>query len=170
MSWAVSLMKASEDAVTLEDVPEGYSHLGTVAQVIERLRSIIPKEWFDNDDDGTLPVAWFGAHGDATSGGVECDVYSLRIYLQTLEDEAEPGTTPATAMPATALDTVVCVFLAFKPVGNPHRDMSHPVWDFIAAACRVLECRAEDDARFLGADGRPIPLPEPKRPWWSFWR
>jgi hypothetical protein len=166
MSWAVSLMKAPEDAVTLDDVPEGYGHLGTVAQVVERLRGIIPEACFQSD---TAPGAWFENYEDRTEGGVECDAYSLRMYLQTLEDEAEPGM-PSTGMPTMAKDTIMCVFLAFKPAGDPHKDMNHPVWDFIAAACRALECRAEDDGRFLGPDGRPIPLPEPKWPWWQFWR
>jgi hypothetical protein len=162
MSWDILLMKAPDDALITEDVPESYGNLGKVAKVIECLRTLIPQKWFDNPDDGTLPVAWFTTEN--IWGGVDCEAYGLRIYLQTSEREVDPF------MPVTATDTVECVFLEFHPVGNPHKDMNHPVWDFIAAACRALECRAEDDARFLGPDGRPIPVPEPKRPWWQFWR
>jgi hypothetical protein len=166
MSWDVCLMKAAEDALTLDDVPHGYGRLGKVADVIARLRSIIPREWFDNantSNDNALPVAWFTT--EDIWGGVDCDYYSLRIYIHTIEDQANPGT-----VPVTMIDTVEFVQLTFQPAGNPHRDMSHPVWDFIAAACRALDCRAEDNTRFLGPDGRPIPLPEPMRPWWRFWR
>jgi hypothetical protein len=156
MTWDVGLMKAPGGAVVTEDVPDGYGNLGKVADVVERLRSTIPAKWFDNAEtanDGTLPVAWFTT--EEIWGGVDCDAYSLRIYLHTSEDYAYDG--PG-AVPVTAVDTVEFVQLAFQPVGNPHKDMNHPVWDFIAAACRALECRAEDDTRFLGADGRPIPM------------
>jgi hypothetical protein len=171
MSWDVCLMKAPGDALTLGDVPQGYGYLGTVAHVVARLQSIIPKEWFDNADsanDDTLPVAWFTI--EDIWGGVDCDAFGLRIYFHTLEDDRVGRATPV-----NMTDIVTSVFLAFQPGSDPHhtdphRDMNHPVWDFIAAACLALECRAEDDTRFLGPDGRPIPLPESRRPWWRFWR
>jgi hypothetical protein len=166
MTWDILLMKAPEDAVIRSDVPEGYGNLGKVADVVERLRSVIPKVWFDAS--GTIPTAWFTT--DDIWGGVDCNAYSLRIYFHTSERELEP-LDPLT--PVRATDTVEQVYLAFQRGRDP-RDTNpycdDPVWDFIAAACRALECRAEDDARFLGPDGRPIPVPEPKRPWWQFWR
>jgi hypothetical protein len=167
MTWDVHLMKAPGKAVFTEDAPEGYGRLGQVAHVVGCLRSIVPEEWFANAKKGAIPSAWFTAEN--IWGGVDCDVYSLRIYFQTAARELEP------LAPVTETDIVEQVHLAFQPgIGphdrNPHRDMGHPAWDFIAAACRALECRAEDDGRFLGPDGRPIPLPEPKRPWWRFWR
>jgi hypothetical protein len=163
MSWGIHLMKAPVDAVTLEDVPEGYGTLGTVAEVVERLRSVIPKAWFDA---GRIPTAWFTT--EDIWGGVDCHAYSLRIHFDTVEDDIA-----GTATPVNATDIVKQVFLVFQRGSDPYDTnprCNNPIWDFVAAACRVLDCRAEDDTRFLGADGRPIPLPEPKRPWWRFWR
>jgi hypothetical protein len=162
MTWDVHLCKAPAEAIRLDDVPDGYGGLGKVADVVERLRSIVPGAWLDT---GTVPGAWF-EDNEKTGiwGGVECDAYSLRIYLHTSEDGADPEA------PVKATDNVESVLLAFQPAGDPHRDMDHPVWDFIADACRALECRAEDDTWFLGPDGRPAPAPDrTSRPWWRFW-
>jgi hypothetical protein len=163
MPWDVHLMKAPEDAVRLHDVPERYGYLGRAADVVERLRSIIPKQWFDNAENHTTPSAWFTT--EDIRGGVECDAYGLSIYLHTLEEQAYAG--PGT-VPAKLSDTVEYVNLAFHKTGARYRNMNDLVWDFIADACRALECRALDFDRFLGSDGRPVP--ELSRPWWRFWR
>ncbi len=151
MSWDVTLCKAPADAVGLDDLPDREDDgpgdtLGTEREVVERLQQVLPGAWFESDDTGT----W---------GGVDEDAYGLRVYL------IKPD-----APPSGSIDVVERVCLSFQSRGDPHRDMDHPVWRVIAAACEALQCRAEDDGFFLGSDGRPIESPRAAKRWWQVWR